>query len=76
MTIPIPAALANTVLLADHDDEVQRQVILAVELILSQYMTRNAHVIGVGIVEQQAPNIERVALRALKNHLNNSGNIY
>ena len=76
MTIPVPEALANTVLLADHDEAMQKQVIDSIEKIVAQYIARNTYTIGADIVTQHSTNIERVALRALKNHLNNSGTIY
>ena len=76
MTKPIPAALANTVLLADHDEATQRAVVDAVEKIVYHYLKQNLHTIGADLVLYHQQTIERLALRALKTHLNNASNIY
>lgn len=74
MNQPIPNALANTILLADHDEETQRAVVDAVEKIVRHYLQKNAHQIAVDIIGYQQAQIERLALRALKTHLNNASN--
>ena len=76
MTKPIPAALANTVLLADHDEATQRAVVDAVERIIVQYLQRNMDTVGAYLLSSHTPELERLALRALKTHLNNASNIY
>lgn len=76
MNQPIPNALANTILLADHDEETQRAVVEAVERIIVQYLQRNMDTVGTYVISHQQHQIERLALRALKTHLNNASNIY
>lgn len=76
MTTSVNPVLANTMLLAEHDEEMQRKIIDSIEKIVAQYIGRNTYTIGADIVSQHSPTIERMALRALKNHLNNSGNIF
>lgn len=72
----LPAALTNTILLADHDEATQRAVVDAVEKIVYNYLMQNMHGIGANIITYHQPTIERLALRALKTHLNNVSNIY
>lgn len=76
MNEPIPNALANTILLADHDEATQRAVVDAVEKIIVNYLQRNSNQISSLFVSEQQNQIERLALRALKTHLNNASNIY
>jgi len=76
MNQPIPAALANTVLLADHDEAIQRAVVDAVEKIVRQYIKTNAHEIGSDVLLTHTNHIERTALRAVKQHFINASNIY
>lgn len=76
MNEPIPAALANTILLADHDEATQRAVVDAVEKIVFHYLQDNIDTVGANILAYHQTSIERLALRALKNHLNNASNIY
>lgn len=75
MNQPIPAALANTILIADHDEATQRAVVDAVEKIVYHYLQKNAYEVSTNIVSYQQAQIERLALRALKTHLNNASNI-
>jgi len=72
----LPTALTNTVLLADHDEATQRAVVDAVETIVYNYLQNNMHGIGTNLVMYHQVTIERLALRALKTHLNNASNIY
>jgi hypothetical protein len=72
MNQPIPNALANTVLLADHDEAIQRAVVDAVEKIIVNYLRVNMYEVSTNIVSYQQAQIERLALRALKTHLNNA----
>jgi regulator of RNase E activity RraB len=74
MTTQVNPVLANTMLLAEHDEEMQRKIIDSIEKIVAQYIGWNTYTIGADIVAQQSQTIERMALRALKNHLNNSAN--
>ncbi len=76
MNQPIPNALANTVLLADHDEAIQQQVVHAVEMIIVNYLKLNLNQVSADIVGYQQNNIERFALRALRQHLVNASNIY
>ena len=76
MTQPIPTALTNTILLAEHDEATQRAVVDAVEKIVYNYLKQNMHEIGADLVLYHQQTIERLALRALKTHLNNASNIY
>jgi len=76
MNQPIPDALANTVLLADHDEAIQRAVVDAVENIVVNYLQTNLPIVSTNIVAYQQDTIERIALRALKHHLVNASNIY
>jgi hypothetical protein len=72
MNQPIPDALANTVLLADHDEATQRAVVDAVEMIVVNYLRVNM----TDILTYHQDTIERLALRALKHHFVNASNIY
>ena len=71
----LPAALTNTVLLADHDEATQRAVVDAVEKIVLHYLQKNMYEISNNFIAYQQNQIERLALRALKTHLNNASNI-
>lgn len=71
----IPNALANTILLADHDEAVQRAVIDAVEKMVYHYLQKNMYEISTNIVSYQQAQLERLALRALKTHLVNSSHL-
>lgn len=76
----LPTALTNTVLLADHDEATQRAVVDAVEKIvyhyLQQNLQRNMDTVAAYLLSSHTPELERLALRALKTHLNNASNIY
>lgn len=76
MNEPIPNALANTILLAEHDEATQRAVVDAVEKIVHNYLKQNVNEISNNYIAYQQNHIERLALRALKTHLNNASNIY
>jgi hypothetical protein len=76
MNQPIPNALANTVLLADHDEAIQRAVVDAVEKIIVNYLQVNMHEVSTNTVSYQQAQIERIALRAVKQHFTNASNIY
>ena len=75
MNPPIPNALANTVLLADHDEAIQRAVVDAVEKIIVNYLQVNMYEVSTNIVSYQQAQIERIALRAVKQHFINTSNI-
>lgn len=75
MNQPIPNALANTVLLADHDEAIQRAVVDAVEQIIVNYLQVNMYEVSTNIVSYQQAHIERFALRAVKQHFTNASNI-
>jgi hypothetical protein len=76
MNPPIPNALANTVLLADHDEALQAQVVDAVEKIIVNYLKVNMHEVSANTVSCQQAQIERIALRAVKQHFINASNTY
>jgi HD superfamily phosphohydrolase YqeK len=76
MNPPIPNALANTVLLADHDEALQQQVVDAIEKIVYRYLQKNINEISANTVSYQQGTIERIALRAVKQHFINASNIY
>jgi hypothetical protein len=76
MNQPIPNALANTVLLADHDEAIQRAVVDAVEKIIVNYLQVNMHEVSTNTISYQQAQIERIALRAVKQHFINASNIY
>lgn len=67
---------ATLLSLGEVDKELAEKIRIDVELIVSNYLMRNTEEISRHIVQHQQPNIERLALRALKNHLNNASNIY
>lgn len=75
MNDPIPNALANTILLADHDEATQRAVVDAVEKIVYNYLQKNAYEVSTNIVAYQQAQLERLALRALRTHLVNSSHL-
>ena len=75
MNDPIPNALANTILLADHDEATQRAVIDAVEKMVYHCLQKNMYEISTNIVSYQQAQLERLALRALKTHLVNSSHL-
>ncbi len=62
--------------LGEHDEELQKKIIADVERIVAAYLHRNMYEVGANLISNQQQNIERFALRALKNHLNNASNIY
>jgi hypothetical protein len=75
MNPPIPNVLANTVLLADHDEAIQRAVVDAVEKIIVNYLQVNMYEVSTNMVSYQQAHIERIALRAVKQHFINANNI-
>ena len=75
MNPPIPNVLANTVLLADHDEAIQRAVVDAVEQIIVNYLRVNMYEVSTNMVSYQQAHIERIALRAVKQHFINASNI-
>ena len=66
----------NLLSLGEHDEELQKKIVADVERIIEQYLAWNIANVSILLVQHQQTTIERYALRALKNHLNNSGNIY
>lgn len=67
---------ASLLSLGEYDEELQKKIITDVERIIAAYLTRNMHEIAAAVVIQESYNLERLAVRALKNHLNNTGNHY
>ena len=68
-------ALKNTILLAEHDEETQQLVVDAVEKIIYHYLQKNMHSLSSSMVNAQYGHIEKLALRAVKQHFVNA-NIY
>lgn len=66
----------NLLALGEYDEELQKKIIADVELIVAGYLHRNMNEVGSLLLSYQQSSIERLALRALKNHLNNASNIY
>ncbi len=65
---------ANLLSLGECDPELEKKIISDIERIVHMYINRNAGEIGSLTLSTQQPQIEKIALRALKNHLN--GTIY
>lgn len=66
----------NLLSLGGHDEELQKKIVADIERIVVSYIQRNSYQIGSIMVSEQQSTIERLALRALKTHLNNASNIY
>lgn len=67
---------ASLLSLGEYDEELQKKIITDVERIIAAYLTRNMHEISSNMLSYHSQTVERLALRALKNHLNNASNIY
>lgn len=67
---------ASLLSLGEYDEELQKKIVADVERIVAAYLTRNMHEISNNVIAYQQNTIERLALRGLKHHLNNAGNIY
>jgi hypothetical protein len=68
--------LKNTILLADHDEATQQLVVDAVEKIVHNYLQKNMHSLSSSVVNTQYGHIEKLALRAVKQHFVNASGIY
>ena len=66
---------ANLMSLGECDPELEKKIIQDIERIVAIYIAREAVDIGARIISEHAVALERMALRALKNHLNNSPTI-
>lgn len=62
--------------LGEHDAELQEKIRKDIERVVVAWVERNIHSMGYNIVRNQQDEIERLSLRALKNHLNNTVNLY
>lgn len=62
--------------LGDCDPELAEKITRDIEGIVAVYIARNAHDIGARLFVEHAGTFERHALKALKNYLNQSPNIY
>lgn len=67
---------ATLISLGEADELLAAKIRLDIEQIVIAYIQRNSHQIASIMVAEQQSVIERLALRALKNHLNNASNIY
>ena len=67
---------ASLISLGEADELLAAKIRLDIEQIVIAYIQRNSHQIASIMVAEQQSVIERLALRALKNHLNNASNIY
>ena len=66
----------NLLALGEYDEELQKKIVADIERIVAAYMNRNMNEIGSLMISYNQNTIERLALRALKTHLNNASNIY
>lgn len=67
---------ASLMSLGEVDEELEEKIRVDIERIVIDYLLRNMSEISFSVVTSQQSTIERFALRALKNHLNNASNIY
>ncbi len=67
---------ATLLSLGEVDKELAEKIRIDVERIVHSYLQRNMYELSSHMVQNQQTNLERLALRALKNHLNNASNIY
>lgn len=67
---------ASLLSLGEHDKELQEKIVQDIESIVVAWVERNIHSMGYNIVRNQQNEIERLSLRALKNHLNSAANLY
>lgn len=67
---------ATLLSLGEVDKELAEKIRIDIEDIITRYLMRNISIISNDFVYHQKTNLERLALRALKNHLNNASNIY
>ncbi len=66
--------LANLYSLGECDPELAEKIQLDIEAVLRRHLELHSFEIAESLVRNQQANIEKIALRALKNHLN--GTIY
>lgn len=66
----------NLLALGEHDTELAAKITRDIERIVVAYIQQNLQQIAAAVVAQETYNLERLAVRALKNHLNNANNIY
>ena len=67
---------ASLLSLGEADKLLAEKIRLDIEQVVIAYIQRNAYQIASIMVAEQQNTIERLALRALRNHLNNASNIY
>ncbi len=67
---------ANLMSLGECDPELEKKIISDIERVVVSYMRRELPKITEAVITQGAYNLERLALRALKNHLNRASDIY
>lgn len=62
--------------LGEVDPELARKIELDIDRVVNAYIERNLSQIGGRMLQEHMSVIERLALRAIKNHFNNASNIY
>lgn len=67
---------ASLMSLGEVDEELRKKIVADIEKIITLYLQTNSYPLSTIMVSEQQATIERLALRALKNHLNNASNIY
>ncbi len=67
---------ATLLSLGEVDKELAEKIRLDIGRIVLSYLMQNMDEISRHIVQHQQHNIERLALRSLKTHLNNASDIY
>jgi hypothetical protein len=67
---------ASLLSLGEVDPELAEKIRIDIERIVVSYLQRNMYEISQNIVAHQQNQIERLALRGLKQHLNSASNIY
>jgi hypothetical protein len=58
--------------LGEHDAELAAKITRDIERVVLAYLQTNMHVLAAAVVTQESYNIERMAVKALKAHLNNT----
>jgi hypothetical protein len=67
---------ASLLSLGDCNPELAEKIRLDIEKIVAAYIANNTNEVGARILGFHVSTLERVALRALKNHLNSVSDIY
>ena len=62
----------NLLALGEHDTELAAKITRDIERVVIAYLQTNMHALAAAVVTQESYNIERMAVKALKTHLNNT----